>query len=401
MSTPTHTTNGHVASSSSGFDVRRTSRHLEPTTERQPSRHLAHLEHTRVFAGTVGKYLVRVLPQARNETAHWRGRAAQIPARDLRDAAASAMEKVGNIEGAALFATLAPPARRSATIRALVAFQTAYNYLDALSELPSEDPVANADQLHQALLCALHPEVEEAEYYECYPGDDDDGGFLTDLVQVCRSALRQLPSFGVVAPMAREAAGRIVDFQTLNLPEHSGGHDALRSWAKEGQPAGSDLEWWETAAGGGSSLAVHALIAAAADPDLDVYGAREIGGTYYPWGGAAHSLLDSLVDREEDTGHGQRSLLDYYVMPAHAADRLAVLASRACDATGKLPGPDRHRVILTAMCSYYLSAPECYTPEAFTITNSLTRSLGMPLNVAIWMFRIKRLANTLTRSPYT
>lgn len=45
----------------------------------------------------------------------------------------------GNIEGAALFDALAPAGRRARTIRALVAFQTAYNYFDALSGLPSED----------------------------------------------------------------------------------------------------------------------------------------------------------------------------------------------------------------------------------------------------------------------
>ena len=310
------------------------------------------------------------------------------------------MGKVGNIEGAALFATLAPAASRSAAVRAMVAFQTAYNYLDALSEQPSSDPVANADRLHQALLCALHPDVEQLEYYECYPGDDDDGGFLTDLVKACRDALRELPSFAVVAPVAREAAGRIVDFQTLNLPERSGGHDALKSWANESTPKES-LEWWEAAAGAGSSLAVHALIAAAASPDLDMYDARAVAKAYYPWGGAAHSLLDSLVDRDEDRERGQRSLLDYYLMPAHAADRLSVLASRACEAAERLPNPAGHRVILTAMCSYYLSAPECYTPEGLTITRSLTRGLGMPLNVAIWMFRVKRMAHTLTGNPYT
>ena len=99
----------------------------------------------------------------------------------------------------------------------------------------------------------------------------------------------------------------------------------MKSWAHESRPKGGELEWWETAAGAGSSLAVHALIAAAAAPGLGATDdARDIGGAYYPWGGAAHSLLDSLVDREEDTGRGQRSLLDYYAMPAHAADRLTV-----------------------------------------------------------------------------
>ena len=68
-----------------------------------------------------------------------------------------ALSKGGNIEGAALFATLVPAVHRRTALRALVAFQTAYNYLDALSERPSEDPSLNGEQLHRALLTALNP----------------------------------------------------------------------------------------------------------------------------------------------------------------------------------------------------------------------------------------------------
>ena len=118
MSTGTHATNGHVPSPALGnpyqsgraepscLSATRAGTRLPGTGS--PSRHLAHLEFARVFAGTVWTYLVRVLPQARNEIEHWRSRATEIPARDLRNAAASAMGKVGNIEGAALFATLVP-----------------------------------------------------------------------------------------------------------------------------------------------------------------------------------------------------------------------------------------------------------------------------------------------------
>ena len=66
-----------------------------------------------------------------------------------------------------------------------------------------------------------------------------------------------------------------------------------------------------------------------------------------------------------------------------------------------LPSPHAHRVILTAMCSYYLSAPECETAEACTVTKRLTEALGLPLNVAIATFAAKRLASTLAHHTYT
>jgi tetraprenyl-beta-curcumene synthase len=345
----------------------------------------------RAFAATVFTYLLRVMPSVRRELAGWDALAAQIPNPTLRRQATLALGKRGNIEGAALFATLAPAARRRETVRALVAFQTAYNYLDALSELPSEDPVANGDQLHQALLVALYRGAPHPDYY-AHNHDRGDGGYLTAIVDTCRDALAALPSYPVLAPTVRAAAAQIVDFQALNLSGPQGGHEALRRWATDLTPPGSDLAWWEIAAAGGSSLAVHALIASAATAHLDRSHAGALERAYFPWTGALHTLLDSLV--------GRSCMLDYYDSPADAAMRLASLARDARGATERLPSTHAHGAILTAMCSYYLSAPQCYTAEARTITRALTRALGLPLNVAILMFRCRRSLHTLTHHAY-
>jgi tetraprenyl-beta-curcumene synthase len=191
-----------------------------------------------------------------------------------------------------------------------------------------------------------------------------------------------------------------VDFQALNLSERQGGHEGLRSWASEATPTGCGLAWWETAAAAGSSLAVHALIAAAANSDLELRDVHEIDGAYFPVIGALHSLLDSLVDRREDLQKEQRSLLDYYRSSADAAIRLEDLARRARLATEGLPRRHVNEVILMGMCSYYLSSPECDTVEAQTIARALTRALALPLRVATLMFRVRRLVHTLTRRTY-
>lgn len=358
------------------------------------------LELPYAFADTVLRYLLLVLPPATRELAYWRARAAQIPNGNLRRHALAALAKRGNIEGAALLATLAPAGQRRRTLRALVSYQTAYNYLDTLSELSSPDPEANAQQLHQALLTALLPREAHPDYY-AYNPDVGDGGYLPAILDACRGALAGLPSFDAVAHTACAAARRTLAFQTLNLSETHGGHRDLKRWATDSSEAGSGLPWWETAAAAGSSLGVHALIAAAAHPDVDEWDARQIDSAYFPWIGALHSLLDSLVDRNEDHARGQRSLLDYYRSPSEAAVRLAVLATRARGAAERLPNPQANRVIITAMCSYYLSAPECNTAEAQVVTRSLTRALGLPLNVAIVMFRVRRLLHGLTDRAYT
>jgi tetraprenyl-beta-curcumene synthase len=355
----------------------------------------------RVFCESVRCYLWRVLPQVGLELEHWRSRAGAIPDARLRDTAAQALGKRGNIEGAALFAVLAPAEHRARVVRALVAFQTAYNYTDALSELASADPLANGERLHRALLVALDPchGAPHPDYYAHNP-DRGDGGYLPAIVDACRDALDGLPSYPILAPSAHAAAARIVDFQARNLSERQGGHCALRRWAMEMTPAHSRLAWWETAAGAGSSLAVHALIAAAANADLDRLDADALERAYWPSTGALHTLLDSLVDRREDQRDGQRSLLDYYHSHTEAATALADLATRSVCATERLPDPHAHRVIVTAMCSYYLSAPECDTAQAQMIVRALTGALGLPLHLAIGMFRSKRLLHALTRRTY-
>jgi len=391
MSTATHPANGHVARE-------RFVDASHPTSSLRPSA-VASLALMWAFAATVARYLLLVLPSVARQLSRWRTRTEAIPDRVLRGAAYEGLIKRGNIEGAALFATLAPRANRRAALRALLAFQMAYNYLDALSELPHEDPVGNATRLHQALIDALTPGAAHSNYH----GDAarQDGGYLHDLIQDCQSAVGELPSYGLVAPAAQAAAARILSFQALNLSERDGGHEAMRRWASRLDCQDSGLAWWEIAAGAGSSLGVHALIAAAADPRTAPADAHEIAGAYFPWIGSLHSLLDSLVDRHEDQAGGRRSLLDYYESSHDTARRLRRLAARSRLAATRLPAPLAHRVVLTAMCSYYLSAPQCDASESHAVTLELRRALGPALSVAILMFRSRRRLRALTRRSYT
>ncbi len=149
------------------------------------------------------------------------------------------------------------------------------------------------------------------DWYEHHP-QGNDGGYLRGLLDGCRGAFAELPNFAAVAPSARAAAERIVAFQSLNLSESQGNHEALEQWAREATPPGAGLQWWETAAAAGSSLGVHVLIAAAAEPQLGAEEVRALDYAYFPWIGGLHSLLDNLIDKHEDEAAGHRSLVEYY-----------------------------------------------------------------------------------------
>jgi tetraprenyl-beta-curcumene synthase len=351
------------------------------------------------FCSTVARYLATVLPVLTRELAHWRTAAERIPDPALRRLALQALSKRGNMEGAALFAVLAPRARRRETVRALVAFQTAYNYLDTLAEQPSADPPSNGRRLHEALLVALDPAAAHADYYAHHP-QRRDGGYLAELVDTCRSAFLALPSHGAVSAAAWAAAARIVAFQSLNLTREQGGHDELERWARYQTPQGSGLQWWQTAAAGGSSLAVHALIAAAAHPDLQASHVTAIEDAYFPWICAFHSLLDSLVDLDEDRRAGQRNLLSYHASPQQASLAMQTLAQRAALAARTLPDDPAHRVTLTAMVAYYLSSPGASTPDARATAAKVAAAARPLVAPALALFKARRLAARLTHGAY-
>ena len=371
---------------------------------------------TGAFAGAARRYWLDVFPAVRRERRRWRRRAAAIPDPLLRELALQAERDGGNVEGAAALAAFVPRARRGEVVRALVAFQSAYNYLDVLAEQPYAHPVAGARGLHQALLDALDPdgrldppgrldptgregwvgtESQRANYYADYPRHED-GGYLAALVASCRTALAALPSYAAVAPAARRATERIVAFQSLNLSEEQGGHDAFARWADGEAPPQLALQWWEAAAAGGSSLGVYALIAAAADPLVDPDELSAIEDAYFPWIGALHSLLDHLVDRDEDARAAQRNLLDYYASPAEAAARMRTLAQRAESAARGLPRAHRHAILLAGMTAYYLSDPGAATPAATPIACAVRKAIGAMTGPALLVFRTRRLAGALS-----
>jgi tetraprenyl-beta-curcumene synthase len=359
-----------------------------------------------VFASAALRYWLSVFPRVRRELRRLGRHTGEIPDPVLRGLALAALAKRGNIEGAAAFAAFVPRRQRGATVRALTALQATYNYADMLAEQPSADPVANARRLHEALLVALSPSAAQLDYYAYCPRRED-GGYLGALVDACRVALGELPCYPTVAEHARRAAARIVAFQSLSAGSGrpAGATDVLERWARAQTPGGNGLQWWETAAAGGSSLAVYALIAAAAAADSAIDPA-EIGAieeAYFPWIGALHSLLDSLVDEAEDERTGQLSLIGCYASREEAASGMRRLAARAMDAARALPRGREHAVLVAGMAASYLAVvatsetSEAPAPAAAAAAAAGTLAAGVREGVgglarpAMLVFRVRRL----------
>lgn len=300
-------------------------------------------------------YWLGVFPHVAVELRRRRALAARIPDLSLRRLALQALERKGrNLEGAAVFATLAPRSQRPLVVQALVCSQAMCDYLDVLCEQPNRDPVANGYALHDALLDAVAaPGLRDPDYYRHHPHRED-GGYLRALIDGVRNALALLPaSDGVAAPLAR-AVKRIASYQALNHCEVHGSYQPFEHWARGEGRSCPDMRWWEAGAGAGSTLSLHVLVGVAADPRIHRSDISAIDDAYFPWIGALHSMLDSLVDRGEDLAMGVRGLIDYYLSVEEAASRMQTITREAITRARSLPRGRRHALIVAAMTSFYL-----------------------------------------------
>jgi tetraprenyl-beta-curcumene synthase len=326
-----------------------------------------------------------------HERRHWQSRAESIPDPSLRrDALFGLRTKWGHSEGAAAFAVLAPPAQRRRAARMAIAFQSMIDYLDTISERPADDPFANTLTLHRALDAAVSPDPPvEVDYYALHPHRED-GGFLAAHIAACRSALALLPGWGAVAETAGRFAALYGEGQGICHARESGWQPPASAQRTRTEAASHpELQWGEMLAAAASSLQVHALIGAAGSP-LPERDVESIAAAYYPWVGALHILLHGLVDQAADAAGGQFNQLNHYRSKPEAAERLALIASRARELVLALPRGDAHAAILAGMAGYYLAPRQVWEPEDAEVSSSALRALGPLTKPALLVHRTRR-----------
>jgi tetraprenyl-beta-curcumene synthase len=329
------------------------------------------------FACAARRYWLAILPRVTREISRRRTLATRIPDPALRQLALEALtRKRANLEGAAAFAALVGRASRPRVVRALVGAQAICDYLDLLAEQPNRDPVANGYRLHKALLVATTPGESHREYYRHHTHSED-GGYLRTLVESVSESLSGLPRLSLTLEPMRRAVERVALYQSFNHGDTAGSYAPFERWASAETLSSSGLSWWETGAGAGSTMTLYVLIAAAADPSLRSFDMTAIENAYFPWIGALHSLLDSLVDHDEDIATGERGLIDCYPSPLDAARRMRAIAREALERAAALPQGRRHELIVAAMTSFYLcQLNDSASPHAKLVAPSVLDAVG-------------------------
>lgn len=347
----------------------------------------------RLFATAAQRYWLQVFPAAREVKRELLQRAESIPDPILReDAIASHRDKGSNSEGLAALAILAPAATRRDVARSLVAYQLMLDYLDCVSERPSEDPIENGTRLHCAFEVALDPDAAHVDYYALAPRGDD-GGYLIALIEACRTPLRTLPSFAAVRdPLLRQARLCCESQALYHAQRFVPLEERLVDWAErtaaEARVEGQ-LEWWEVVgAAAASSLTVAALLTVAATPGQTSLDADAVEAAYFPWASGLNALLDSLVDLDEDPEDA--SHLRRYESLDVGAERMGAIASSARAGVSRLPAGDWHEAIMAAMGAHYLVRPEAWRPDRAAVSRSVLNALGPLARPALCVHLLRR-----------
>ena len=296
-----------------------------------------------------------------------------------------------NAEVAATLATLAPREHRKTVVEAIVAYEVMYDYLDGLTEQPTANPISDGHNLYRAFTDAitLDPKATGG-YYTSRPADD--GGYLGELVGVVRGALARLPSTAAISLAASGAAARCAEAQIRAHAVPALGTTQLEQWARNEAQEDFPLGWQEFLAGAASSvLAVHALLAAAADEHTTPRNAAEIDTTYLSIC-ALSTMLDSLVDHQRDAQAGQVGYLRYYEDHNLLAKDLARAARRAVDHASALPNGAHHAITLVGVAAYYISAPTADSNFARPVTQQVRRELEPLITPTLAVMRSWRAA---------
>jgi tetraprenyl-beta-curcumene synthase len=325
-----------------------------------------------------------------HQISRWRAAANTIPDEPIRSDALQVLDhKRTHLYGAALFWTL-PAERNLHLLRLLVAYEIIWDFLDNLSERAVAHGQTNGYQLHLAISEAVDPDASISGYYLKHPWHND-AGYLHSLVKTCQRQCRNLPSYPLVRDLTVREAQRA---QVLAINHHPDPHTRdtrLQQWAASEYPNQPQTRWWELSGAASAPLAIHALLALAAEPHP--HAAPELTYAAYTPLSATTTMLDSYVDQGQDHATNEHSYVSHYPDGAATIEGITQLVRRSLNGVSVLQHGNRHALIAAAMIAMYLSKSTTRTPQAQADTNEILRAAGPLAQLLLPVLKAWRLLN--------
>jgi len=180
--------------------------------------------------------------------------------------------------------------------------------------------------------------------------------------------------------------------QSLNhQPDPVRRDGGLRRWVAHGYPGSGELSWFELTAAASAPMAIYALLALAATSGSGSLAAAAVYAAYFPWVSLATVMIDSYADRAQDLACGAHSYLAHYRSEREAIERLCEALGRAAAGLLRLPGGERHAVVLACMAAMYLSKDSARAPAMCATTRELAAAGGSLTRLLVPVLRLWRV----------
>lgn len=342
------------------------------------------------------RYWTTVIARTTRQLRRWREQAQAISDHQLRALAITKLaEEQSNVYFATTFATLAPREWRATTVETIVAVQIIYDYLDGITEQPAADRISDGLQLFRALSDTARPPGQQHDYYSHHQHSED-GEYLSRLVATASSGLAKLPAHAAVADITISAATRCAGAQVRAHAAHDLGIGQLEQWARE--QTHEDVSWREAVAASASAvISIHALIAAAADPDTTPEQATRIAEFHNHSTCVLATILDGFADsdRDEHSNDGQIRYLHYFPDKDLLGERLTTTVHSAIKQAPLTRHGGHHLMTLAGVISYYVSALNLHDDASRKIVTPLQHELSPLITPTLAFMRAWRLAQHL------
>ncbi|WP_455662891.1 tetraprenyl-beta-curcumene synthase family protein [Pradoshia sp.] len=296
-----------------------------------------------------------IFPIVHRELDYWEERANSIPNEELRiQAKASIAHKTFHCEGGSILALIAGE-KKNQVIRFIVAYQTISDYLDNLCDRSTSLDPDDFSLLHESMKHALDPQAKLKNYYELRE-DQNDGGYLADLVRTCQEVLQALPHYKEIQPFLFELCGYYCDLQIHKHVIWEERVHRLQAWFRTNRnrlPEG--MAWYEFSACAGSTLGIFCLVSYAARSSFRGCLAKDVRDAYFPYVQGLHIMLDYFIDQEEDRIGNDLNFCFYYESEKKMIDRLCFFLEQANLDVEKIPDSQFHQMVNKGLVGIYLA----------------------------------------------
>ncbi|SHG86953.1 tetraprenyl-beta-curcumene synthase family protein [Ornithinibacillus halophilus] len=330
----------------------------------------------------------KIFPQVNKEVSYWERRANEIPDNELRNQAlASIQSKRFHCQGGSVFSMLAGDSWKKA-IKFIVAYQTISDYLDNLCDRSTSMDPADFRLLHDAMKDALSMESVPKNYYRLRENQED-GGYLLELVSTCQEVMRDLLDYSAVKSRLIQLEEMYTDLQVHKHVVIEDRVPRLTSWYERYKEEVPDLSWYEFSAAAGSTLGIFCIISYALGGKLSMNLVDRIYQSYFPYMQCLHILLDYFIDQQEDDEEGDLNFCFYYPNETIMRKRFLYVMQEAASSIKGLPDQKFHQMIYQGLIGLYLTDSKVnQLKNGEVLTNLLLDHSGRSAKIFYWNIKM-------------